>query len=426
MKTSLTYAFSFVVGLFSVASHSPAQAAATAVAAQAPAATAEVKDAPIEPWRRELLQLAFAAASRFPLDPHVKNRSRDQGMVVDTCFDLEQPQLAVGLARDIVDWHRAAAYADFAFHCGKCGDRPRAESYLRLVDGLLGDRAFLEKVQDWQRDLVRVKVARALLAIGEKDKAAAATGSIDATSTQAVDPDWGRTAADRVRQMTVEQARAEIGNLDRDFLSMSLGQQSAALQVVAAMHERFYTDTVLRVLAEKRLLELYDKMPPKLRLDAIATLARTAIANQGLEHAQQLVIGMQQIVEHFTWRAEDRVPELARIAELRFGAGLQDRGRDELDKALADYHQHRDEIVDIYRAGALRALALAYATVGDQQKALDLLANTLEEGMENPNSRPRCDDFVATCCAMAKAGIEPSKAMAARLREICEGLGEPW
>ena len=56
----------------------------------------------------------------------------------------------------------------------------------------------------------------------------------------------------------------------------------------------------------------------------------------------------------------------------------------------------------------------------------DLLAQVIEEGMENPNSRPRCDDLVETLVAMAKAGIEPRPALTQRIREIVAGLGEPW
>ncbi|MBL8734387.1 MAG: hypothetical protein JNN13_18570 [Planctomycetes bacterium] len=417
MKSSLFSRFAVVLCIFAVASRAPAQQEAAGPTAPASA---------LATWQRDLLQLAFTAASKFPLQPHIRNRSRAQLQVVDTCFELDAAELAVGFARDIADWRRGAAYADFATWCGRRGDRPRALRYLQLVDDLLLDEQVGKPAQEWQRDFVVLKQARAWAALGEAAKADAAMQSIDPDSTHAVDPDWARTAADRVAGMTIEQGRATFAGIDREFPAMTLGQQGTALETIASLHARFYADEALRRLAEDRLTRVFDKLPPKLRLDAITRLVRTAAANSDAANAQRLVADMQRVVEGFQWRAEDRVPELARIAELRCLAGLPDRGRAELDAALADYHEHRDEIVDIYRAATLRAVALAFFAIGELGKAHDLLASVFEEGMENPNSRPRCDDFVATCCLMARRGVEPRAAMWTRLREIVEGLGEPW
>jgi hypothetical protein len=64
--------------------------------------------------------------------------------------------------------------------------------------------------------------------------------------------------------------------------------------------------------------------------------------------------------------------------------------------------------------------------MGDVALAEGLLAQAIEEGMENPNSRPRCDDLVDTLVALAKRRIEPSAAIWTRIREIVAGLGDPW
>jgi hypothetical protein len=102
------------------------------------------------------------------------------------------------------------------------------------------------------------------------------------------------------------------------------------------------------------------------------------------------------------------------------------RARAELEAALRSWHEERDAIVDIYRAGTLRPLAFACYTIGDPEQAEQLLALALEEGQVNPNSRPRCDDLVATCVALATRGIDPAPATWERLREIRRGLGNPW
>jgi hypothetical protein len=68
----------------------------------------EVEDASIEPFRRELLDLAYAAAATFPHDPHVKNRGRAIESVVLTCLGLDQPRLALRYNEGISNWRRGA------------------------------------------------------------------------------------------------------------------------------------------------------------------------------------------------------------------------------------------------------------------------------------------------------------------------------
>ena len=57
--------------------HRLALAALCAAACIEPAATTTA-DAPLAPLQSELLDLAYDAASAFPLEPHAKNRARAQ------------------------------------------------------------------------------------------------------------------------------------------------------------------------------------------------------------------------------------------------------------------------------------------------------------------------------------------------------------
>ncbi|HEU4420792.1 MAG TPA: hypothetical protein VFT55_17775, partial [Planctomycetota bacterium] len=126
------------------------------------------------------------------------------------------------------------------------------------------------------------------------------------------------------------------------------------------------------------------------------------------------------------WRPADHVPVLARLCELRGRAGEVDQARADAEAAMAIYQRERDGIVDIDRAETIRPLAIAWHALGEVTTADGLLALALEEAIENPNSRPRADDFVDTAVAMARNRIEPSPALLIRMREICEGLGNPW
>jgi hypothetical protein len=64
--------------------------------------------------------------------------------------------------------------------------------------------------------------------------------------------------------------------------------------------------------------------------------------------------------------------------------------------------------------------------MGDAKTAREVYARAIDDGVENPNARPRAEDLVATCCSLALQGVEPDAATWSRLRKIHEELREPW
>ncbi len=62
----------------------------------------------------------------------------------------------------------------------------------------------------------------------------------------------------------------------------------------------------------------------------------------------------------------------------------------------------------------------------DTAAALMVYKRAVEEGVENPNSRPRAEDLSATCLSMALHMVEPDAELKNRIRQISEGLGDPW
>ena len=400
---------------------------AVPVASPATAGAATVGEAPVlTPSQRELLQLAFDAASKFPLDPHRKNRSRAQEVVVVAAFELGAPELAVAYGAKIADWRRGCAYADFAWELARRGDAARAREYIGLAEGVVRGEREDPMAQEWRADLIMLKVARALAALGDHDAAAKAGGGIDPVSTHAVDENWAGTAAERVATLTPESAKLEFAAIDQGFLKMSLGQQATAAAMLARMHQRFFADSELRRACEERMATAWATTMPTLRLDALATMVATNHEQGDAGRAADLLTVMRDVVAGHQWRSEDRMPQLVRLIELARLLGQADRARADAEAALASYQAARDEIVDIYRAETLRPLALAWHALGDRERGDALLALSVEEGVENPNSRPRCDDLVDVCVALARRGIVPSSAQMARLQEIKQGLGEPW
>ena len=396
----------------------------------APASATSVSPVPFEqpllPFQGELLRLAFRAASAFPLDPHHKNRARAQEVVVVGCFELGQPQLALEFANGIKGWRRGSAYADYACYCVTHGERDQALAWVERAEAVVHELESDPNEQGWRRDLIVMKMARACALLGDSARAEKLAAGIDAASTHAVDDDWAKTAADRALVVPADKVGEEIDALQKAFPSMSLGQQNTAVATLLRLHERCFAATAQRSAIEQLLTTTFDKLPPGIRLPAIAQLASTSVAHGDKAAALHLLAVARKIAEAHTWRPADHVPVLARLCELRGRAGEVAEARADAEAAMAIYHRERDAIVDIDRADTIRPLAIAWHALGEVTTADGLLALALEEAIENPNSRPRADDFVDTAVAMARNRIEPSPALLIRMREICEGLGNPW
>lgn len=385
-----------------------------------------VAPAALAPWKSDLLRLAFDAASKFPINPHKKNRGRVQDLVVSTCFELDQPNLALSFAPRIVGWRRGVAFADYAWCCAKQGDGKGVAQYVRLAESVLSDMAADPTAQEWRADKVLHKIARAWSALGQIEKASAALRKVDPTSSGAVDAGWSDTVASRVEHLTKADARDELRRIENVFLAQSLGEQFTSLLIIGAVYDRFYQEEGLRSFAAELILERFVKLPPKLRLDVMAKLVATHIRFDDKPGAYEVIRQMDELISSFNWRAEELLPERARIAKLMFDAGHPELAKQELEKSLLHYHEHRDEVVNIYRCETLRSLAIAWHHIGVFDRANDLMEVALEEGLENPNSRPRCDDLVESCLALVRAGMQPSEDLWRRVKEISKALGEPW
>jgi FimV-like protein len=167
-------------------------------------------------------------------------------------------------------------------------------------------------------------------------------------------------------------------------------------------------------------------MPVIVRVEVLIDLAGFALGHGDKAKAIELVNEIQGLMESSHWPLEHKIPKLAVLAKLRFQAGDAEEARAGANAAQALFNEKKEEIIDIYRAGALRPLAEAYQAMGDAEAALSVYRQVIEEGTANPNSRPRAQDLCATCCSMALNAVEPDSALWARIRQINEGLGEPW
>jgi hypothetical protein len=380
--------------------------------------SAWLTDEPLEHYRAELLELAFESATAMPIEPHIKNRSRAQEAVVVACLELEQPRRALASVDKIANWRRAAGYADLAFYAAQHGLPDVAEHFVGLAHQWSEDSED-EDAQDWHKDRVRVRIAQTYAWLRQPDRAAPFEAGL-------VESESGKLSSVKAQLLDAEAFEQQIEALESVVATGTFDQVRNALSACAQLYGRFYADKTLRSRCEDLIKASWEKLPILVRIELLMELAGFALDHGDQGSALELVGEARGIAQSVQWIPEDEIALQARLAELRYRAGDASAARSEADGALAKFEAERDKIVDIYRAGALRALAETYLSMGDTQVALEVYGRAVEEGVANPNSRPRAQDLSATCLSMALHGFEPSAELRARLREIRDGLGAPW
>lgn len=393
--------------------------AAASVAAAAPAPSAMSAE--------DLLRLAFDTASAIPVKPHEKDRARAQEEAVVAAVASGRLDLATEWVERIDTWRRGSAYADLAFALAADGDRPQIRRYLVLAAGIADREA------DWRRDRIRMKIARVHARLGEVAEASRIGGTLPESESGKIDearieamPAPAALVDDAAIAAEAAQFEAEVEMLDRIISSRTFDPTRHALSAFAALHGRHYADPARRLLLEARIRDGWALLPVDIRIDLLLSLAENARAAGDAEASRRLVADAVAMAEAGRWIAEHEVPLLGRLAKASQEAGSADEAARLAAKAMAMFEAGSETIFDIYRAAALRPVAEAYAAMGDAETARGVYRRAIEEGVGNPNARPRAIDLAATCQSMAMSGVLPDEPMAARLREIRGLLGDPW
>lgn len=381
--------------------------------------TGKVVDESLEDYRSELLDLAFSAASAFPLDPHVKNRSRAQEAVAAACFELGQPRRALRYVEQIENWRRGAGYADFARYCAERGDASEVEHYLELASQIADASRDEGSGQAWRRDRIRAKIAGACFLLGREDEAARFAADL-------VPSESGRIDVLTAAHIGPDEFDRHVEVLDGLIATGTFDQIVNGLDTCVELFDRFFEDAKRRGLVLTKSTSLRAKLPLQVQLDHVLQLTDVSLDHGDRARARALLTMAEPLLASGQWLPEHRVPVLARVAELRFRAGDEDGARRDVAEALATFDAEHGEIVDMFRARALRPVAEAYHVMGDREAALRVYREAVEEGVGNPNSRPRAVDLSATCISMALRGFRPDAELWARLRQVRDELGHPW
>lgn len=378
-------------------------------------------DAAIDEWRRSLLSQAFDVATAIPVDPHVKDRSRAQADVLDACLQLEQPLQVLRLAERIDNWRRAEAIAKVALHAARRGV---AEDDVRALVAL-SDANHPADLARWRHDRIDVNLARAFARLGDLAAAARLESKFEAAQQ-------GRVVEERVVDLDADQLEAVLASMDEVLVKGNLDLVLNVLDILTTMHGRFYDDVAVRTDLERRVDDaaVRGKVPHDIRIRANLALVDEAVAHDDPANARMLVGRARGVLDSIQTRTpfppEYLIPVIGDIARRRAEAGDVERATVEVEEAMAVLDEHRDRIADVFRGRSLRPVAIAAAATGDPALAERVFTRLIEEGVVNPNSRPRAEDLARTLAAMAMAGHQPGEALTARIDEIVEGLGDPW
>ncbi len=372
-----------------------------------------LEDTPLESYQLELLDIAFSAASAMPVFPHIKNRSLTQETVVTACFELNQPLRALGYIEQIDNWRRGAGYADSAFYCAQRGFKDEAESNLKMAIKIS------EESDEWRKDRIKVKISQAYAYLKQAEAAAKFERDIEASET-------GKVARVEAMICPADSYDEKMADIQRLALSENFDIVKNALVAYVELYNRFYTDKGRRKIIEEKIKTSWNNMPITVRIDLLIELVNFSLAHGDKAKALELIDEAVKIMDSIKWLLRFGIPLTARLAELRFLAGDKEPARTKLQDALNMFDTNQKKIVNIYRAGILRTIAEAYQTMGDTDTARNVYKRAFEAGIENPNSRPRAEDLAATCCSMALHAVVPGAELSSRIREIHDGLGDPW
>ncbi len=374
-----------------------------------------LEDETIEPFRFQLLELAYEAASSMPLHPHIKNRSRAQEEVFRSSVELGQMRTAFRYARGIENWRRGVAYGKLAYLCVEGGKEEAGDRLIHLAEKEV-ERG---ETQQWRVDRIRVEIGRVYALLGDDEKADSCEMGLETS-------ELGKIDSVRAGLFPDVDFEAYLHELDETLTTPNFDQARNALAVCARLFDRFYEDAGRRAQLEERVKTSWRRLPLQVRIELVLELVESAIAHTDREKALSLVNDAETLFEAVEWIAQDRIPLLGRLASFRYRAGDEEGARRQADEALSLFEKEVHTIVDVFRSETLLPLAECFMIMGRKERSRTIYELAVKQGMENPNSWPRSVDLTSASCSMARYSLEPSEEIWRDMKEILTGLALGW
>lgn len=350
----------------------------------------------------KLLEVAYEVASSYPLVPHIKNRSRAQEWVTQAAIDLGAFDLARSYADGIANYRRGKMYGLLAAARLEAGD---AEGAKPLIDLTL-DVSRARGLEDWQRGWVLAALAYTHAVKGEHDEAYRLLNNdlvAQSGAKELISKSLALKPAPFEPRMTQFAEMVSAGEFEQTVLVM---------WGYAGEYKRHYADDEKRGLILEAFDEAAGTVPGHVRLPMLVAMAdhvldgsddrRVALTLELLSRAESVVnveVAGSKIVFALPIRAE--------LAALRYRAGQRELAREALSAVVSAYEAHAGALQNYEHGNVLRPIAEAYVVMGEAESARVFYRRALEQGLVNPNLRPRIRDFTKSVVSLALSGLEP-------------------
>ena len=371
---------------------------------------------------RDLLEQAFDVAGRIPSDPHIKDRSRLQGELVEGFVTLGFAEEARARVPEIDNWRRSEAYARLAVEAA--ADPEDKDEARALIE--LAERNRPDGLKAWRNNRIDLQIARSLVRLGNDQSAAALDEGFEPA-------DQGRVSATRVERMNRAEVDQLLDQMDEAVRAKSMDLTRNVLEIEAAIYRRFFEDDALRKRLEDRVVQAGEvsMLPHQMRIEALFVLSDECLRRGDQRGALRIIDRARAAFDdvqanRVPWSPEYAVPLLGEFARRHAEAGDLDAANEEIAEAWALYEGEFRKIADVFRADALRPVAEAVHATGDRTATITAYRRVLDVGSTNPNARPRAEDLTRTLHSMARAGFQPDDSIERRIDEIESGLGTPW
>lgn len=371
-------------------------------------------DKEISDYQYKLLETAFKTASKIPSKPHIKDKSKTQQMVVMTCLSINQPNLALKYINEISNWRKGVCYAELAYYFAEKGQTDKVQKFLDMAEVTAS-----ENIDDKRSSRIKVKIAQTYTFLKQNKQSQNFQRDLEEFDT-------GKVAQTKAIIADANSFEQQISFLDELIAIGSFDVTKNALNAYIQLYNRFYSEPDKRDFIKEKIISSWRPIPIPIRVELLVKLAQFAVSNDDPNNATAILELAQQIIDEHKWLPQTKIPMIADVAKVRFAAGDKDKAIGQVDELWNLYNANSEKITNIYRAGILRPLAQAYKSMDKVEKSLMIYKRAVEEGIANPNSRPRAEDLAATCCSMALNEVEPDAQLWSRINQIYEELGQPW
>jgi hypothetical protein len=364
--------------------------------------------------RRALADLAYQVAMAIPDNPHRTERTRAQQAVAEWCMERGMLEEAFTYANAIAGWRRGDALARLGEKFLDAGDADRA----RMLAKAARQGADSEG-SDWGRERMLAQVAALELRLGD-----------EATARSMVSPEspveLSRFEAARTRHIAADRLNEQADAFDRGIASGNFDVVRACVDGYLNWLERTGASAEARTRAIAAIDGAARWIPVDVQISSNLRLAEWLHANGHANDATDRLALADKAFADSRFEAEYVAPVGVGLPMTRARMGAKDDARRSLLALQAKYESMKAEIPGWRRAISLRAIAEAWAALGDVDAAQAAFAAAVAEGAVNPNARPRAVDLSATILSMARAGVAPPPELRSRIEALRSGLVDPW